>query len=387
MILSITSVLGMLGTSSFAALLPAFQQAWSLSNTDAGWISGMFFAGYVLGVPLLVGSTDRVDPRAIYLGSLLVGGAASFAFALWAQGFWSALAIRTLAGIGLAGTYMPGLKLLTDRAHGPRQGRWVAYYTAGFSLGTAFSFAYTGEVSDWLGWPIAFAGAGIGSLASFALIGFLVPPTRRLHAGRPGKLLDFRPVFRNRAAMAFVLGYTGHTYELFALRAWLTAFLIHADRVRGGSGDISKAGWLTSVTVLISTAASIYGAEAASRSDRRKIIGRVMILSVLASAAAGFSTGLPTIVVAALCCLYSMMIMADSAALTGGAVVSSVQEQRGATLAVHSILGFSGGVVGPLVVGLVLDAAGGTNSYLGWGFAFLAMGMGSLSALFAIRKL
>jgi MFS family permease len=64
-----------------------------------------------------------------------------------------------------------------------------------------------------------------------------------------------------------------------------------------------------------------------------------------------------------------------------------VQEQRGATLAVHSILGFSGGVVGPLVVGLVLDAAGGTNSYLGWGFAFLAMGMGSLSALFAIRKL
>ena len=82
MILSITSVLGMLGTSSFAALLPAFQQAWSLSNTDAGWISGMFFAGYVLGVPLLVGSTDRVDPRAIYLGSLLVGGAASFAFAL-----------------------------------------------------------------------------------------------------------------------------------------------------------------------------------------------------------------------------------------------------------------------------------------------------------------
>ena len=36
----------------------------------------------------------------------------------------------------------------------------------------------------------------------------------------PGALLDFRPVFRNRAAMAWIVGYTVHTWELAALRAW-----------------------------------------------------------------------------------------------------------------------------------------------------------------------
>src|SRR5258708_24377706 len=61
-VVCITSVLGMLGFSSFAALLPEFQRDWGLSNTDAGWISGIFYAGYVVAVPLLVGSTDRVDP-------------------------------------------------------------------------------------------------------------------------------------------------------------------------------------------------------------------------------------------------------------------------------------------------------------------------------------
>ncbi|MDE2229943.1 MAG: MFS transporter [Alphaproteobacteria bacterium] len=388
-ILSATSILGMLGTSSFAALLPEFQQLWGLDNTEAGWISALFFAGYVAGVPLLVGSTDHIDPRKIYLGSLVLGGLASFAYAFLAQGFWTAVVIRTVAGMGLAGTYMPGLKLLTDRYHGQLQGRYIAYYTAGFSFGTAFSFAFTGEAADLLGWPAAFWGAGVGSLAAFALIWFLVPsgPPARAHRDSLIPRLHFRPVFRNRAVMAFVLAYVGHTYELFALRAWLVAYLIYADRLRGGAGDISRASWISTATVLVSTFASIYGAEIAARSDRRKVIGRVMILSVLGSAAAGFSSGLPVWIVAVLCCLYSMLIMADSAALTGGAVVSSTQEQRGATLAVHSVLGFSGAVLGPLAVGLVLDATGGGTSYLAWGLAFLAMGAGSLGALFAIRGL
>jgi len=387
-ILTATSILGMLGSSSFAALLPEFENLWHLSNTEAGWISALFFAGYVAAVPLLVGSTDHVDPRRIYLGSLVLGGAASVAYALLAQGFWSASVIRSFAGMGLAGTYMPGLKLLTDRYNGPRQGRYIAYYTAGFSFGTAFSFAFTGEVTDWLGWQAAFLGAAGGSLVAFALISLLVPPAPPVRTGIPAlRRLAFRPVFKNRAAMAFVLGYAGHTFELFALRGWLNAYLIYADRVRGGSGDISNASWLSTLTVLVGTVSSIYGAEVAARADRRRIIGRVMILSVLASIAAGFSSGLPVWTVTALCCLYSMLIMADSAALTGGAVVSAAAGQRGATLAVHSVLGFSGGVVGPLAVGLVLDLAGGGTSYLAWGLAFVTMGAGSLAALFAIRSL
>jgi MFS family permease len=386
-ILIATSILGMLGSSSFAALLPDFEALWRLSNTEAGWISALFFAGYVAAVPFLVGSTDHIDPRHIYVGSLILGAVSSLAYAVLANGFWSAAIIRMFAGMGLAGTYMPGLKLLTDRYQGPRQGHYIAYYTAGFSFGTAFSYAFTGEITAWLGWRTAFACAAVGSLMALALIRYFVPPEPATATpGRGLRRLAFRPVFSNRAAMAFVLGYAGHTFELFALRGWLTAYLVYADRVRGGSGSLSLATWISTAVVLVSTGASVYGAEVAARADRRRIIGRVMILSVLGSIAAGFSSGLPVWVVAVLCCLYSMFIMADSAALTGGAVLSAVPGQRGATLAVHSVLGFSGGMVGPLTVGLVLDLAGG-DSYLAWGLAFLTMGAGSFAALFAIRSL
>ena len=46
----------------------------------------------------------------------------------------------------------------------------------------------------------------------------------------PRRLLDFRPVLRNRAAMAWIAGYTVHTWELAALRAWGVTFLADRDR-------------------------------------------------------------------------------------------------------------------------------------------------------------
>src|SRR5690554_166367 len=108
-------VLSVAHHATFPALIPLFQTEWGLSNSESGWISGIFFAGYLLGVPVLVPATDSLDPRRIYVASALVGGLATLAFAWLAQGFWSALLLRALAGLGMAGTFMVGLRLVTDR--------------------------------------------------------------------------------------------------------------------------------------------------------------------------------------------------------------------------------------------------------------------------------
>ena len=44
-------VFGQLGGLMFAALLPDIMSAWSLSHSEAGWLSGIFFGAYALGVP------------------------------------------------------------------------------------------------------------------------------------------------------------------------------------------------------------------------------------------------------------------------------------------------------------------------------------------------
>ena len=59
-ILCVAESLSMASFANFAVLLPEFTVLWSLSNTEAGWIGGIYFAGYVFAVPVLVGLTDAV---------------------------------------------------------------------------------------------------------------------------------------------------------------------------------------------------------------------------------------------------------------------------------------------------------------------------------------
>src|SRR5262245_5290845 len=93
-----------IGAFAVAALLPTLIAAWSLTNTEAGWISGIYYAAYTLTVPLLSSLTDRVDPKRIYLGSVVLTAMAFIGFAWVATGFWSALVLRALMGVGWAGS-------------------------------------------------------------------------------------------------------------------------------------------------------------------------------------------------------------------------------------------------------------------------------------------
>ncbi len=105
----------MAGVFAFPALLPQFSAAWELSAAAAGWIAGVYFVGYAVAAVVLLTLTDRCDARLVYLGGALVTAAGAAAFALSANGFWTALGLRFVAGIGLAATYLPGLRVLIDR--------------------------------------------------------------------------------------------------------------------------------------------------------------------------------------------------------------------------------------------------------------------------------
>jgi len=94
-----------------------------------------------------------------------------------------------------------------------------------------------------------------------------------------------------------------------------------------------------------------------------------MLVSAAMAAVVGFSAALPYAGAAALVLVYAILIWSDSSSLTAGSAGSAEPGRRGATLAVHSTLGYAGGFVGPLALGATLDLLGGA-SVLGWGLAF-----------------
>lgn len=386
-ILIAAHIFSMLGFSTYPALLPELQGEWRISNAEAGIIGSFFFAGYIASVSAWTALTDRIDGRLVYVAGSVLAIAGCAGFGLIAEGFVSACAFQALLGAGIAGTYMPGLRLLSDVVHGPAQSRYIAFYTSFFGIGAALSFALAGVIAPLWGWRAAFVLSAVGSVISGILVFASLPakqPAGSMHSIL-FPLAAWRKVLANRAAAGYMLGYGVHCLELFGSRGWMVAFLSFA----GGLGAAGGAPWgpaaIAAVVNLCAVPASILGNEMALRIGRRPWILIVMTTSSLAGIAVAFSAPLHWAFVVALLMLYAMLVMAESATLTAGLVAVAPAELRGAAMGLYSLVGFGGGMLGPAVFGAALDLAGGQASLFAWACGYAAIGAGCLCAPFAVR--
>lgn len=380
-------VLAQIGAFSVPALLPSLMAEWSLTNTQAGWITGIFYAGYAISVPILVSLTDRVDPKKVYLIGVAVITLSTAGFAYLADGFVSACIFRVLWGIGWAGTYMPGLKALSDLVEGPQQSRAVSAHAASVGISGAASFLIAETVGAWFGWRLGIGVGAFGAGLSFLLVLIVLPAQSR--EGREidgGALLDFRPVFRNRSALAYSFGYLVHTWEMSALRSWVVTFLAFTAMYTGSEGGFFTPAVVAMCLGLVGTMTSVMGNELSRKWGRQRYISVIMVLSILFASLIGLSSGGGYGLAAALCLIYAGLIWADSSSLTAGTVGSADPSRRGATMAIHSMLGYFGGFLGPLVLGVTLDFAGG-DSPEAWWAAFMHLGVVVLLGLIIFRAL
>jgi len=372
----LAEILGMASIANFSALLPTFQDEWQLSHTAAGWISAAYYAGYMVLVPLLASITDRIDARKIMGIGAIFGVVAAIGYALLAEGFWSALALRFLAGISLAAIYMPGLKVVSDNTEGTHQSRFVSFYTASFSIGASLSYLLSGEINAIAGWRWAFAASAVSTAISLAIV-VLYVPSGQVRKGERGTLFsDFKVVFKSRPAMAYILGYTAHMWELFSFRSWIVAFLAFSIRMQPTGVFTWSPTQVAFLSNLIGLPSSIGGNELSQKFGRRRVVTIVMLGSAMLGATLGFTATLPYLLVVLLVIIYGMTVTGDSASLTAGAVAAAPAGLRGTTLAVHSTLGFGAAFLSPLAIGVVLDFFGG--NLFAWGMGFLSMAAGSL---------
>ncbi|MDX6748941.1 MFS transporter [Geminicoccaceae bacterium 1502E] len=361
-------MVGHVSAYAVPALLPLLMRAWGLSGGEAGFLAGIYYGGYTLAVPFLVSLTDRIDPRRIYLLSTALTGLACLGLALLAEGLWSAALFWGLAGAGFAGCYMPGLRVLTDATAGRTRSRAVAFYTSCLGVGSSLSFLAAAGIAAWLGWRWAFAAGALGALLGIILAASIMPPrSAPATAPRPWRsVLDPRPALRNRAAMAYTIGYTVHSWELFTLRAWSVAFLTAMAPPALAAHPLLGPVAVTALMGFCTMPASVAGNELCLRFGRRRIITAVMagsIVMALLTATLGTASYLAA---ALLVLLYCLVVYGDSSALTAGAVGNARPGEAGASMAVHSTLGFAGGFLGPFAFGAILDAAGGGRLAWPW---------------------
>jgi MFS family permease len=389
----IAQTCALLGFACYAVVLTTLQDEWHLSNLQSGLIASAFFLGYMLMVPLATALTDRVDAKKVYLVGGLSATCGLLGMGLFAYNFWTALIFMALNGVGLAGTYMPGLKILSDRIKTGELTRHIAFYTAFFGIGTGFSYLCSGWILDSLGWRYVFGIIALGPFTALLIVLLFIPalthekwhgPIRiRLHDIFP--VDKWRLVLQDKTASGFIFGYTVHSIELFASRSWIVAFFGFCAIVTGDP-FLLTATTLAGLINFFGVPASIIGNEIALRIGRQKWIFFVMLSSAAFGVALALSTGQSWWLIIALAVGHAIFIMADSSTLTAGLVISAKDNIKGAAMGLHSLMGFGGGLLGPAIFGFVLDLTGSRASQISWVWAYAAVVVWGVLFVFYERR-
>ncbi|MCX8118644.1 MAG: MFS transporter [Desulfobacterota bacterium] len=392
--LSLAEIGTMLVFNNYAALLPILQKEWSLTNSQAGWIYSSYQIGYLLAVVLLTSLTDYVPTPYIYILSSFWAGGAGMLFAFWAEGFNSALILRTLMGIGFAGTYMPGLRMVSERFGPFERGRAVGIYVGTFTLGAAISLFVTGTLYSLYSWRWAFFLTSLGPM----LGGFLALFTFGKGAaakGEEGRRMPLREILNHRPALRMIGGYAAHMWEMFGMRGWIVAFLTAC--LLTDQGGIEKATSLSAVIASFVTLAgalsNAIGGALSDRFGRVPTIIVVMVGSSLLSLSIGWMRGAPLPWIVGLSILYGFLVTGESSVLSTGITELAPRGGLGRTLALQSFLGWTAASLSPIAFGFVLDltnpaeAAVRTGYVANWGWAFMVLGLGAMIGPFLLWPL
>src|SRR5215203_3736499 len=113
-LLSLAELLGMSLWFSGSAVVPALTREWQLSPSPISCIAIAVQLGFVAGT--LVSATlnlpDIISTRRLFAVSCFLGAAANWAFGLYALDPSTAILLRFLTGVCLAGVYPPGMKII-----------------------------------------------------------------------------------------------------------------------------------------------------------------------------------------------------------------------------------------------------------------------------------
>ena len=384
----------LLGFACYAVVLTTLQDEWQLSNLQSGLIASAFFFGYMLTVPLATALTDRVDAKKVYLIGGILASLSLLGMGLFSYNFWTAVIFMALNGAGLAATYMPGLKILSDRIQTGELTRHIAFYTAFFGIGTGFSYLCSGWILSAMGWRYVFGVIALGPFTAFLIVLLLIPALthEKWHGSMRIRLCDIFPVdkwrlvLQDKTASGFIFGYTAHSIELFASRSWIVAFFAFCA-IASGETFFITATTLAGIINFFGVPSSILGNEIALKMGRQKWICLVMVMSAILGITLAVSTGQSWWLIVSLAIGHAIFIMADSATLTAGLVVSAQENIKGAAMGLHSLMGFGGGLLGPAIFGLVLDLTGSRSSQIAWVWAYAAVVVwGILFVIYERRK-
>jgi MFS family permease len=381
MLLAVAELLAMSLWFSATAVVPELVDAWLLDTGSASWLTMSVQLGFVTGAVLsaVLTLSDVWSPRLLVAGSALLGAAATASIAVWSNGLSSAIPLRFVTGVALAGVYPPGMKIMAGWFR-QRRGTAIGILVGALTVGSALPHLLraAGGIGDWR--TVLFLASGLSVIgALIAVLGLEEGPYQAPAAPfDPGAI---RRILRDRATMLANGGYFGHMWELYAVWAWAPAFVAASFRADGDPRSTSAlAGIVAFGTIAIGGLGAWVAGLAADRIGRTCVTNLSMVTSGACCLTAGLVFGTSPWLVALFSLLWGFAVVADSAQFSTCVTELAEQSYVGTSLTLQTAIGFLLTVVTIRLVP-VWEAA------WGWEWAFLPLALGPALGTLSMWKL
>ena len=372
--------------SGYVAALPLIQEEWNAGGAAAGAVFSAYLAGYAVAALLILPATDRIPTGAVFLVSAAVSTVGNALFPIAAVDVLSASLLRFLAGVGLVGLYMPGLRLIAAAFPASGRGAAMGMYVTAFYSANSVSLFVSGILLDDFEWRRALL---IVSAASALSVPMAFALTRGRDAGLASPSASSGGRLRLSALSGgrlrtFVLGYSLHAMELYAVRVWLPGLLAAAQSARGADAAQAavSAATLGALALAAGSVGPVMGGALSDRVGRAAGAMAIFALSGACCLAIGWTANAPWGLAIALACVLGWSTAADSSIYSTAIAETSAPETLGSSMALQAFFGFMGGVIGPIYMGAILDIAPESTR---WGIGFGGAALLSLIALIALN--
>jgi MFS family permease len=374
-------------------VFPLLGEEFHLTKAQLGLVGSAFMVVYALSAPLAGFAVDLASRRTLIVAGLGFWSLICAATAT-SRSYGHLLFFRAAEGLGES-FYFPASMSLLAAYHGPdTRSRAMSLHQTSVYAGTALGGALAGHLGQHFGWRAPFWVLGLIGMALAPLLAtFIVEPARGKPGAQslplddaigadvqgPGLLRNWALIVRVPTACALLLAFAGANFVAMALLTWLPNYVKESYGLELTGATIVASLFMPSANLVGALCGGVLADRAAGRAGGRI---RVQAAGLLLGAPFVFLVGsagsIPVLIVAligiGLCKgVYDANIFASVYDVIPA-------EVRGTAAGLMNTVGWVGGSLAPLAIGLAGDRSGLGPAIAATAAIYLAAGSVALVA-------
>ena len=376
-LLSTAELLGMALWFSGSAVVPALSREWQLSPSQISWVAIAVQLGFVVGT--LLSATfnlpDIIASRHLFAISSFLGAGVNVIFGLYVTDPNTAIALRFLTGVCLAGVYPPGMKVMATWFR-ERRGMALGVLVGALTLGKATPYLVNAVGSEDWRTNVLFVSL-LTAIGGLIVLLFVTDGPNALPRAK-FDISQIVKVFSNRGVRLASFGYFGHMWELYAMWIWVPVMLRASVAAQSEDPRLAEIG--SFIVIGAGAIGCVIAGLVADRVGRTLVTSWAMAISGSCCLVIGFLYGANPLLLLVVAAIWGASVVADSAQFSSCVTELGDPQYIGTALTIQMCVGF-------LLTTVSIELLPKAVSAWGWRYAFMILAPGPVFGVLAMLRL